>query len=188
LEKYFGKANSLEEVIERGQLLQAEGLKAIYEGARRQKPYCSMALNWSFNEPWPTAANSSIISWPDVPKPSFYAVSESCRPFMLSAEMEKFVWKRGEEFRARLWVLNDRPFTSDPLEAKVTIRTGDVETEIYTWKAEGTGENQNLRGAEVKCILPETKDSQFLLKIHCPEFPAYSSSYTLLFQKNELNN
>ena len=150
LEKYFGKANRLEEVIERGQFLQAEGLKAIYEGARRQKPYCSMALNWCFNEPWPTAANSSIISWPDVPKPSFYAVSESCRPFMLSAEMEKFVWKRGEEFRARLWVLNDRPSNSEALEVKVSIRTGDVETEIYTWNAVGAEENQNLSGPEVK--------------------------------------
>ena len=61
-------------LVANGQLLQCEGYKAIYEEARRQKPYCSMALNWCFNEPWPTAANNSIINWPNIPKPAFYAV------------------------------------------------------------------------------------------------------------------
>jgi len=45
LAAYFGKPNSLEELVEQGQWIQCEGYKAIYEEARRQKPYCAMASN-----------------------------------------------------------------------------------------------------------------------------------------------
>ena len=87
LEGYFGPANNLEELVERGQLIQCEGYKAIYEEARRQKPYCGMALNWCFNEPWPTAANNSIVNYPNIAKPAFYAVSDACRPVCSSAKI-----------------------------------------------------------------------------------------------------
>jgi beta-mannosidase len=186
LEKYFGKTNNIEELIERGKFLQSEGLKAIYEGARRQKPYCSMALNWCFNEPWPTAANSSIISWPDIPKPGYYAVSEACRPFMISAEMEKFVWKRGEEFKARIWVLNDRPSESVPLKVNVILQTGEEEIDIYSWDIERVDANQNLIGPEFKYILPTENYRQFKLLLNCKEHPEFSSSYTLLLQDSRV--
>ncbi len=74
IDAYFGQARDLAELVDNGQLLQAEGYKAIYEEARRQKPYCSMALNWCFNEPWPTAANNNIVGYPNEPKPAFCAV------------------------------------------------------------------------------------------------------------------
>jgi hypothetical protein len=61
IKDYFGENNSLEESIEIGQLLQSEGYKCIFEEAMRQKPTCSMALNWCYNEPWPTTANNSIL-------------------------------------------------------------------------------------------------------------------------------
>ena len=96
LEHYFGEAKALDELIRNGQLLQGEGIKFMYEEARRQKPYCSMALHWCFNEPWPTAANNSIINWPDSPKPAYYSAAASCRPVLASAAFEKFVWEENE--------------------------------------------------------------------------------------------
>ena len=180
IEKYFGRSNNLEELVQHGQILQSEGLKAIYEGARRQKPFCSMALNWCFNEPWPAAANSSIISWPDVPKPGFRAVSQACRPFLFSAEIERFVWCRGEEFTARLWVFNDRPYVSEALTANVFIQTGDWEAEVFSWNVNEADANENIQGPEIKCLIPEMGDSQFLLRIDCLESPEFSSSYLLL--------
>ncbi|NJK96849.1 MAG: hypothetical protein HC905_19760 [Bacteroidales bacterium] len=82
LADYFGQAVNLETLVQQGQLMQSEGYKAIYEEARRQKPYCSMALNWCFNEPWPTAANNSIVNYPALPKPAFQ-VSERCMPTIM---------------------------------------------------------------------------------------------------------
>ncbi|RPJ59293.1 MAG: hypothetical protein EHM23_14545 [Acidobacteria bacterium] len=64
IEHYFGKPANLEQLVEWGQWLQSEGLKCVFEEARRQKPVCSMALNWCFDEPWPACANNSLISWP----------------------------------------------------------------------------------------------------------------------------
>ena len=107
IEEFFGKSKDLETMVVNGQILQSEGYKAIFEGARRQKPYCSMALNWCFNEPWPTAANNSLINWPDLPKPAFYAVKDACRPFLASAEITGLVWSAGDEFSTDIWLLND---------------------------------------------------------------------------------
>ncbi|HAQ19448.1 MAG TPA: hypothetical protein DCR40_09490, partial [Prolixibacteraceae bacterium] len=53
IEDYFGVSNTLEELVANGQLMQGEGYKCIFEEARRQKPYCAMAANWCYNEPWP---------------------------------------------------------------------------------------------------------------------------------------
>ncbi len=33
-----------------------------------------MAINWYFNEPWPCAANNSLIQYPSLPKPAYNAV------------------------------------------------------------------------------------------------------------------
>ena len=46
IDDYFGESRNLAELVANGQMLQCEGYKAIYEESRRQKPYCSMALNW----------------------------------------------------------------------------------------------------------------------------------------------
>lgn len=64
VERYFGKQATLDELIAHSSLLQGEGYKAIFEEARRQKPYCGMALNWCFGEPWPSAANNSLVVYP----------------------------------------------------------------------------------------------------------------------------
>ncbi|MFD2329930.1 hypothetical protein ACFSR7_11830 [Cohnella sp. GCM10020058] len=77
LEYYFGPHETLEQLVEQGQLLQAEGYKCIYEESRRQKPKCAMALNWCYNEPWPTAANNSIVCWPAEPKPAYYTIPDA---------------------------------------------------------------------------------------------------------------
>ena len=109
LDFYFEKAESLEALVRQTQWLQAEGYKAIYEEARRQKPYCSMALNWCYNEPWPTAANNSLVSYPAVPKKALHAVAESCRDVCLSLCIPRFDWKAGDEMALEPWVLNDAP-------------------------------------------------------------------------------
>ncbi len=90
IEHYFGPTQTLEQLVARGQLMQAEGYKLIFEEARRQQPVCSMALNWCFNEPWPSAANNNLVSWPHRPKPAYYAVQAACRPVLASARVAKF--------------------------------------------------------------------------------------------------
>ncbi len=178
---YFGNAETLEQLVANGQLLQAEGYKAIYEEARRQKPYCTMALNWCFNEPWPTAANNSLINWPNEPKPAFYAVKQSCRPFLSSARIVKFQWKEGEEFTSDIWLLNDLPDKVNGGMVHVKLKVGEVELPLLSWRFNDLKANLNFAGPTVRVKLPAWDTDQFELIVEVDGHPEYTSAYTMLY-------
>ncbi len=187
LSDYFGPAQNLEELVENGQLIQGEGFKAIYEEARRQKPYCAMALNWCFNEPWYTAANNSIVSYPDTPKHAFYEIKNACRPFCASAVISKFKWGEGEEFSTRIWLLNDLPSSIPGGKVSVKLIGGDQEFELLQWEYPSLQENTNLKGPETKpFVLPPWNVDRFKLVLEVDGKPEYSSEYTLLYTPSEL--
>jgi len=180
LEYYFGTSDNLETLVSRGQLVQSQGYKVIYEEARRQKPYCSMALNWCFNEPWPTAANNSIINWPVKPKPALDAVSESCRPVLASGRVNKFTWRAGEEITVDLFLLNDSPDSIAPGKMIVTI-VGDKELELLTWDFPEVPPNQNLKGPTARIRMPDWEGETFELVLDVRGIPEMNSSYTFLY-------
>lgn len=180
IEDYFGKTKSLEKLVEWGQLLQSEGYKVIFEEARRQKPYCSMALNWCYNEPWPAAANNSLISWPNWPKPALSAVGDACRPVLASARNYKFKWKREEEFTTQLWILNDRYETLETGVIKVRLMAGKKVLDLGSWEFGEVPSNTNLEGPVLKVKLPRWKSDGFILHLEVEGHPEYSSSYTFL--------
>jgi len=134
LNEYMGQAKSLDELIFQSQLLQSEGYKAVYETARRQKPYCSMVLNWCFNEPWPTAANNSLLAYPLVPKPALAAVSNACRPMCASASIHKFVWYKNEIFTTDLWFLNDSFQGLTDIRIIISLEAGEEKLLVSDWK------------------------------------------------------
>ena len=143
--------------------MQSEGYKAIYEEARRQKPYCSMALNWCYNEPWP-------------------AVSNSCRPFCTSARLSKFVWNEGEEFFAEIWLLNDKYEKICPGKLRIKLQAGNETIEILTWDTPTTEKNTNLAGPTARFKLPKWTVDKFKLILEVDENPEYNSEYTLLYR------
>lgn len=182
LNEYFGQATSLEELIAQSQLMQSEGYKAIYEEARRQKPYCSMALNWCYNEPWPAAVNNSLLVYPAIAKPAFYAVSNSCRPLCTSARLSKFVWNEGEEFFTEIWLLNDKYEKICPGKLRVKLQAGNETIEILTWDTPTTEKNTNLAGPTARFKLPKWTVDRFKLILEVDGKPEYNSEYTLLYR------
>ncbi len=183
LEHYFGPAKTLEELVERGQLLQSEGYKGLYEEARRQKPVASMALCWCLNEPWPTAANLSLISWPAQPKPALAAVAAACRPLLASARIRKFEWLEGEIFDPELWWLHDAPteIAPGPIEARIETENGLVFS-LLTWDGGPLGANTNLAGPKLHWVLPHLDGEFFTLVLVTPARPEASSRYVLRFR------
>jgi len=180
-EKYFGKPDSLEELVKYNQLLQCEGEKFIFEEARRQKPFCSMALNWCFQEPWPSAANLSLINWPNEIKPAYYHVANACRPILASIRISKFEWKEGENFTCDLFMLND---TYDKLEnekIKVVMQYDGMEKELMSWNCPGADGFKNIQGPSVKTKIPRMKTNLFSIRVRVEGKPQYNSSYMLLF-------
>ena len=176
---YFGPASSLEERVSQSDWVQSVGYQAIFEEARRQWPYCCMALNWCLNEPWMTAANNSLIAYPNLPKPAFFAVANSLSGQIPSARIGKFHWKAGETFSAELWYLNDLPENAeDTVTAFLTVN-GRTE-ELLTWKTGTVAENRNKQGPTVRMELPkEATDHALILTLTTAS--GKRNSYRLLF-------
>jgi len=180
LAHYFGKAESLEQLVEQSQWLQCEGYKAIFEEGRRQWPYCSMALNWCFNEPWICAANCSILTYPAKPKPSYFAVQEALRPVMPSARIPKFDWKGGETFTAQLWYHNESQQTASD-SVQIRVRIGQTVYDLLTWNTGAIEPGVNKLGPAINLQLPvEAESNRLVLELVSEN--GLHSSYTLLLR------
>lgn len=180
IEHYFGQMHSLETLVERGQLLQSAGYQFVFEEARRQKPRCAMALNWCFNEPWPSAANNNLISWPHQPKPAYYAVQAACRPALCSARAPKFSWQPGESFEAEIWLLNDAPRPLEAGQVRAQLLIDGQTLALGTFDFATLAESRNWRGPTVRCALPAGKAQTFDLALSVVERPELDSRYTFV--------
>ena len=167
LKDYFGEPSSLEALVEGSNWLQSVGYQAAFEEMRKQWPHCSMMLNWCFNEPWMTAANNSIISYPAVPKPSYEFVKAAMRPKLFSARIEKFSWKEGETFAAELWLLNDTPHQTVG-NVHATLELGDRVIDLLDWTAQADA-NSNTQGPTLRCVLPNVDADRMTLILQSDE-------------------
>ena len=179
IEAYCGPSENLETLIANGQMMQAEGYKCVFEEARRQKPYCAMAINWSFADVWPMAGNCALIAWPNEPKPALNAVKQACRPVLASARIPKFVWQEGEEFTCDLYILNDTVAGVTAGEMIVSLE-GDSDVEILRWSYPEVEPNRNLAGPTARICLPGWKSQRFKLRLEIKDHPEMSSTYILL--------
>ena len=182
LEYYFGPASSLEELVCQSQWLQCEGYKAVFEEARRQKPGCSMAINWCYNEPWKTAANNSILSYPAVPKPAYRAVSQSLRDVLASARIPQFLWSGGETLSVELWLLNDSPKGFDGFTLRAFLEIGGEETALGEWTTGAVPANENRCGPTLSLPLPRIEAQEFTVRLRCAEDARLDSSYRLKYR------
>ncbi|MBQ4608066.1 MAG: hypothetical protein IJB18_00665, partial [Clostridia bacterium] len=173
--------DSLKKVIDLSNWLQCEGYKAIFEEARRQAPYCSMAINWCYCEPWITAAGNSLITYPIKTKPAYHAVRAALRPVLASARIPKFDWNAGECFHAELWLLNDSPEEAQA-QIRASILLDGVEYPLLTWDSGKAAANTNRIGPTINWILPDADASEFTLRL---EAGAYSSEYRLCYHRSE---
>jgi beta-mannosidase len=182
LEEYFGPSPDLETLVARGEWLQCEGYKCIFEEARRQKPRCSMALNWCYNEPWPCAANNSIVNWPAEPKRAYYAVSDACRPSLASARISKFRWSEGECFDPELWLLHDghEPLPAGRIEA--FLQVGEREILLLGWDFPDLRANSNCPGPIIRFQLGSWQVDRTVLVLRVVGRPELNSSYCLRYE------
>lgn len=184
IEHYFGELKDLESTVAYSQWLQSEGYKNIFEEARRQWPYCSMAINWCYQEPWITAANNSLITYPFIKKPAYYSVKESLRPILASAKIPKFSWHNGEVFTAEIWYLNDSPESSEE-EITAYVQIADQKYELLTWKTRLVNARTSKIGPAVNLVLPDIQGIEKITLILQTKNPAYASEYDLHYYHKE---
>ena len=182
IKKYFGKSSSVEEMAQRSSIMQCEGYHAAFEEARRQWPECSMAINWCFNEPWPTVANNSILNYPTVKKPAYEAVKNSLRDCMPSARIRKFDWTEGEFFSAELYMLNASPnVITDSIRAYILIDGNKIK--LLQWEGISVKANSNTKGPSVGIKLPRMKSNMFVLRLESNE---EVSEYRMIINASEI--
>lgn len=183
LEKYFGKPESVEDLVEQSRLLQTVGYKVIFESARQQKPYCSMAINWCYNEPWPTAVNNSLIGYPNEVKPAYHGVAASCRPVLVSASFDKFTWKTGEKLNIECWILNDSPEEIGKGTVQVFVTFNNKKTRVSSWQFPDLDINTNFKGPVIAFRIPPMgSDQLFEVHLEVDDRSALNSAYTLLYK------
>lgn len=180
IERLFGPVKSIDELVARGEWLQSEGLKSVYEEARRQAPRCSMALNWCYNEPWPTAANNSIVNWPAQPKPAYASVRAACRPTLFSARIPHFQWRPGDRLTAEIWLLHDAPAPRPGGEMHASLIVGGERHLLTRWKFPAGPANRNLAGPVVEFLIPAAAaPGEIILELISVARPDWNSRYRL---------
>lgn len=187
LEHYFGKMNSIEEIINYSSWLQCEGYKAAFEEGRRQWPHCSMTINWCYNEPWITAARNSIIGYPNLRKPAYYAVKSALRPTVATARIPKFTWNENEKLSFELWYHNDNPFAVEDA-VNVEIELGGKKYELLTWNVCEVSANSNKPGPTVNFILPVADSAKEVTIRLLTAGKNADNSYRLLYRCSKTSN
>jgi len=182
IERYYGKAKTLGEIIENGVELQGEVLKHIFEEARRKWPKTSMALNWCFNEPWPSAANNSVINYPDIPKQGYYGVQAALRNQMFSVRVKKMIHYPGSTLNFEIHLLNDLPeklkgqkFSVELSDKNGTFKRWD---NLYSNEVEERSSNIILA---LSTVLPNSISNKFKINIICED--KHLSSEYLMFAR-----
>ena len=145
-----------------------------------------MVLNWCFNEPWPTAANNSLINYPARPKDALKHVKKSLQPVVLSARVPKFSFYEGEIFTAELFVLNDLYQTIPELTLSAYIQFNGEKIKLMDFKFENIAENQNAMGPIIKKQMPHYKHSGiFKLLLECKENKEFNNEYEFMYYNKD---
>lgn len=183
IEEYFGPQQSLEELAANSSWLQCSGYQFIFEEARRQKPICSMAINWCYNEPWPTAANNSLVNWPARPRPSLDAVRAALRPTLASLRMPKFVFKPGEKFEAQVCLLHDGPASLPNLSFTIWLSFPNGRHRAGAWECPPTQPNTNQEGPILTVELPPAMPKgEFFIEVELSDHSEWNSRYRHLMK------
>jgi len=124
IESYLGKIKDLDDLIFKSQTLQGIILKQIYEEVRWQKETASMALNWNFNDSYPTYANNSLVEYGGKPKKALSDVKNSLKPTVLALITDSVKVK--DTFTAKLGILNDS-LKIDDVSVEIIFKQNDKE-------------------------------------------------------------
>ena len=179
-EYFFGGYEDTDDLLEKLGFVQAMCYRSLFEEMRRQWPHCSMALCWCFNEPWPSAANNSLVNWPARPKPAFEAVKQALRPTAASLRVWRHRYEAGEEFRGELWLLNDTGETMPERRVRAYIAFDGRQELVLTWDARPTAARCSQKGPTLSVPVPLQSSRFFTVRLEVEGCPEQDASYTYI--------
>ena len=183
---FFGGYRDTDDLCKKMDFIQTMCYRSYFEEMRKQWPYCAMALNWCLNEPWPTFANNSLLSWPDCPKPCYYAVQKALRPQLASLRIDRHLWWAGQQFKAEVWILNDGLQPAEARSVQVSYAIGDgAEIPWGTLYAGSVAPQHNHLCGSISFPIPQDFSGKFHIRLKVENHPEMDSEYTYLCRKSE---
>ncbi len=178
-EYYFGGYLDTDDLCRKTQFIQSMCYKSLFEEMRKQWPLCSMALNWCLNEPWPTFANNSLISWPDLPRPAYEAVRQALRPSIASLRVDRHLWWAGETFHAEVWMLNESAMSVlKECAMTITYALGGGEEKVWgTLRCPALKAQENHACGGISFVIPEAFSGMISLRLSVQGHPEFDSAY-----------
>jgi beta-mannosidase len=143
--------SGLEEYANASQKIQAHYLQRGIEFWRQRKYKTSGTFFWQLNEPWP-AICWSVIDYEFRPKLSYQQLKDTYNPLLVSAQFEDKKWHPGDEFKAKIFIVNDyhESFGNIRVEAGIC---GDKAAEFF---ADIPPDSVTIAG-EISATLPQDK-------------------------------
>lgn len=178
VDHYFNGWSDLDDLIRKTQFLQAMSYRSVFEEARFQWPHCSMVANWCWNEPWPCAANCSVLSWPDVPKPAYKSIQQALRPRAAAVRIDRHLWWAGQLFTGEVWILNDSPELLTEGDITVSYQLDDEWVHWGTLHHSNIPQCTNAQCGSLHIQLPADYEGTIHIKLVCDGREEQDSEYT----------
>lgn len=179
IRKLTGCADDLRSLTVAGNEAQCAMYAAMFEEVRRQWPHASMAINWCFNEPWPTAAGNGLVNYPALPRPSYWAVKDALRPRKLSLRFRRIAWRPGEEMELTCFLLNGSSEAIPGGEAEIKLAANGMEAVLGRWAYDELAPRTNEKGIVIRFTVPSASDGRLSLLIRSQNDPALNAEYRL---------
>lgn len=135
----YGEPENLADYLEKGQLVNAENYRAIFEAVNQAMDRVAGVLLWKTNPAWPSVM-WQLYDWYLCPNAGFYYVKKACEPLHIQLNYDDlgisvinnhFESKKGLLATANVYALNMKKIWSK--EARVTIGP-DTSAEVFKVK------------------------------------------------------
>jgi beta-mannosidase len=104
----FGELPDLATTVRCSQFWQAEGLRYANQSMRRYRWHRSACASWTYNEPWPNAAQNCVVEYLGRPKMAYYYTKRAFAPLDVMAVYSSLEAPVGRPMSVELWGVNDR--------------------------------------------------------------------------------
>ncbi|KAA3660079.1 MAG: beta-galactosidase [Calditrichaeota bacterium] len=156
---------SLEEFVEATQIAQGTYFQYALEHYRTRKPKMSAICFCHF------ILNSPDFKWATVdyylqPKESHYFIQKAYQPLLITLQYEKRRWLPGEEFKGKIWVVND--FMKDFKSCKAQIKILDTNKKVIkkeTIKLGDIAKDSSKEFADLNFKAPGKRGDKFYVEI-----------------------
>lgn len=120
----YGEPKDLEDYIEKGQLVNAENYRAIFEAVNHAMNRVAGVLLWKTNPAWPSII-WQLYDWYLCPNAGYYFIKKACEPLHIQLNIDDL----------KVSVINNLLESKDGLLAEVNVYTLDMEN---VWEKEAT--------------------------------------------------